>query len=308
MRIVSVCVNDWANYSYEISESMKLVGLDAETFKTRPHAYQYRKEATIASIKRIQQELARADVIMVMHSAPYFYQFVKDLRKPIIVWHTGTGYRQSPEKFNDMWNPIASKVVCCLGEFMFMGCKDPIYFNMTVDTSAFRPNFEPTSAEFLKVGHYPSKPEVKGTEAVSEIFRSLHNNNRLKFDIDNTPLRHNLFLNRMAGCDVYVEMMATEQRGKPYGSFGTTALEAAALGKIVITNNVYKDIYREYYGDCKLIIANSSYEIREHLRGLSTLNNKTITEWKKESAQWVDRNHSRYATGQRMLNLLESIL
>ncbi len=309
MRVINICREDYANYGYELSESMKLVGIDAETFALRRHAFGYIKQATHTTVEQIVLQCRKADVIMVMHTDEVLYNVVRAFRnkKTIIVWHTGTRYRQNPDKYNQMWNDVADKVVCCLGEFMDMGCKNPAYFNMTIDVDSFVPNFKAQNP--LLIAHYPSNQIVKGTATVKMILSEIRNGNRGKVvtSIDTAIIRHDRSLIRMRQCDIYVEMMATEQTGKRYGSFGTTALEAAAMGKIVVTNDTDAHIYKEHYGECALIICNDVDSMKEKLNELANMPIQKIIELKKQSRLWVERNHSRKSSGIRMIKLLKSM-
>lgn len=309
MRVINICREDYANYGYELAESMKLVGIDAEAFVTMRHAFGYAKQATHTNVVHIMNECEKADVIMVMHTDDVMYNVVIPYvgKKPIIIWHTGTRYRQNPDKYNKLWNPIATKVVCCLGEFMDMGCKKPEYFNMTINTDAFEPSYKTQTP--LMFAHYPSNPIVKGTAEVKRILSEVRNGNRgrIMCSIDTSIIRHDRSLIRMRQCDVYVEMMATEQNGKRYGSFGTTALEAAAIGKIVVTNDTDAHIYKKYYGDCALHICNTVDEMRMKLHELANKTVPEIVELKKQSRLWVEKNHSRKSSGMRMIKLLKSI-
>lgn len=309
MRVINICREDYANYGYEIAESMKLVGIDAEQFVLRRHAFGYVKQGTFATVARIIEECEKADVIQVMHTDDVMYNIVLPFhkKKPIVVWHTGTRYRQNPERYNLLWNRVASKIVCCLGEFMDMGCKNPVFFNMTINTDEYEPNYKTQTP--LVFSHYPSNPIVKGTATVKKLLSETRNNNTGKMlcSVDTNIIRHDRSMVRMRRCDVYVEMMATEQNGKRYGSFGTTALEAAAIGKIVVTNDTDAHIYKKYYGDCALHICNTVDEMRNKLHELANKTVPEIVELKKQSRLWVEKNHSRKSSGMRMIKLLKSM-
>lgn len=75
----------------------------------------------------------------------------------------------------------------------------------------------------LRIGHFPSNPERKGTPAILDALR------QCGFTIDHaTDLPHAELLLRLAGVDVLVEQLYA-------GWYGVTAVEAMAMGIPVIT-------------------------------------------------------------------------
>ena len=96
---------------------------------------------------------------------------------------------------------------------------------------------------------------------------------------------------RYRECDVYVELFNHAIDGRPYGSFGTTAAEAAAMGKVVVTQNLYADFYEREYGDCPLILARTEPSEMMKLQ--------------EAHRQWAVNKHSFKATGERIKKILE---
>jgi hypothetical protein len=94
--------------------------------------------------------------------------------------------------------------------------------------------------------------------------------------------------------------MSLESGGMPFGEWGNTALEAAALGKIVVTNSLNTDLYRAEYGDCALQIANTPEALKETLQRLISLSDGELTQLKLQSREWVENKHSMMPTGERM--------
>ena len=91
-----------------------------------------------------------------------------------------------------------------------------------------------------------------------------------------------------------------ELGGKKFGEWGNQAIEAASIGKVVITNSLSTDLYRKEYGDCALHIANSAEELETHLVDLITMDRKKLLEEKHNSRDWVVSNHSLIATAKRL--------
>jgi hypothetical protein len=286
---------------------MKLVGLNVDTYILKRHPFNYINQANCVTVERIKSECKKADIIMVMHTCGTMWDIVKEMNKPIIVWHTGTRYRQGFEKHNARWNNLALKSVCVLPEFPKLGCSNPHYISMTVDTDVLIPDY--STAEKLRVGHYPSNAGVKGTSRVNLFVEKVSRVSNKKFVYNHSVVKvdFNRQLMRLKNCDIYIEMFAPEQDGFEYGSFGTTALETAALGKVVITNNMNADVYEKYYGACQLIIANTERDFKNSLAELLSYDRDKIIELKYQTRLWVEKNHSRKATGTRILEMLKSI-
>ena len=88
--------------------------------------------------------------------------------------------------------------------------------------------------------------------------------------------------------------------GSPYGNFGITALEAAAMGKPVITNCKDLEVYNKHYGDAFFISANSE---NEFLQVVNELTKKSIAKIISHSTRnLVVKNHSYIATGNYFKN------
>ena len=93
--------------------------------------------------------------------------------------------------------------------------------------------------------------------------------------------------------------------GRPYGSFGTTAAEAAAMGKVVVTQNLYADFYEREYGDCPLILARTEQEFIDKIKWLNTLEPSEMLKLQEAHRQWAVNKHSFKATGERIKKILE---
>jgi len=157
--------------------------------------------------------------------------------------------------------------------------------------------------EELTFAHYPSNAPTKGTEKIKEMMSRFD----VRFLCDTTNVSHDDNMKRISECDVYIELFAPLQNGKPYGSFGVTAFEAAAMGKFVITNSLFHNIYVDAYGtygQCGLLISNTENSFIQTIEYLS----QRITKEEFEHNKIFTRNcivekHSYPATG----NYLKSI-
>lgn len=308
MKVINISHEDYANFSYDNCLAMRSVGIDAEAFILKRHPFNYEKQATVVTPDIIRQKCIHADIIQVMHTCGTMWDIVKGMNKPIIVWHTGTRYRQGYAKHNARWNHIATKHVCVLPELMKLGCKNPEFISMTVDCDKLQPEYSTPS--ILRIAHYPSNSIVKGTARINQMMHKIRMESKKQFMYQCNVNRVSFVnqLNRLKNCDVYLELFAPTQDGFEYGSFGTTALEASALGKIVVTNNINADIYMKYYGDCELMIANTPEQFDLIVKGLINFSPEQIIDKKKKARLWVEKNHSQKATGTRIQAVLKSVI
>jgi len=105
----------------------------------------------------------------------------------------------------------------------------------------------------------------------------------------------------MRKCDVIIETIQPELRGKPFGEWGNTALEASALGKIVITNSIRQDIYiKEYDNMPPLFIANDGDMLEQRIKEICDMDEKVIKGMKQIHLNWVEKYHSIPATAKRL--------
>jgi len=98
------------------------------------------------------------------------------------------------------------------------------------------------------------------------------------------------------------------QGKRKYGEWGMTTLEAAALGKIVVTNFLSIDRYKIEYGECPLFVCNTLEQLEKNILYLSKMNKEEILEKKKETRAWVEKFHSYKAVGERLKGFYEEIL
>lgn len=307
MRVINISHQDYANYSYYNAEAMKYVGVNADAYVLLPHQFGYKKQAIRTSLRDIHKQIQRADVIQVMHSCGTMLDIVKMYpNKKVIVWHTGTRYRKDYNKHNHRWRNIADKTIIALGEFESLAPNSE-YFGITVNVNDYNPKYNAFNP--IKIGHYPSNADVKGTKSILNVINKLKKAypDKFHFKYSTLKVQHEQQQKRMDECDVYIEMCATEQGGNPYGSYGTTALEAAAMGKIVVTNNMWEDLYNRTYGDSALQIANGERALYEKLEDIIHWSHDEIISEKVRSRMWVVDKHSYEAQGNRMINILKSI-
>jgi glycosyltransferase involved in cell wall biosynthesis len=85
-----------------------------------------------------------------------------------------------------------------------------------------------------------------------------------------------------------------------YGEWANTALEAASLGKLVISNTLSADIYEREYGNLGIHIANDAQSLAATIARLVKLNKEQLVIEKKKSRKWAVENHSLEANAIRL--------
>lgn len=288
MRIIFCNYNDYSNLTYGWGESLKSVGVDSHCFTLTRHDFAYSKQAEYVSQDRMLREMQRADIVVIGHSQRFLMEMVKPLNKRVYIAHTGTPYRQAHEDMNTIFNPYVTGTLTDSPEFMTLGAKNIQYVAAAIDTDYYEPYVTlPLNKIFA---HFPSKASNKGTETIRRIFKEL--NAEIWIDENNVSHQENIF--RIRDCDIYVEMFQPEQDGKPYGSFGVTAFEAAAMNKIVITNCAHEGIYKQAYG-CNpvIIVCNNENDFKLKVSSIIKFGSPLL----KSPREWIINTHGYNATG-----------
>jgi len=164
--------------------------------------------------------------------------------------------------------------------------------------------FENKINELRQVLHCPSNFEKKGTSqfitTMTELEKSIPN---FRWSVGD---RVNWYTNidRIRDCDIYFDACQPILRGKPYGFWGMAALEAAALGKVVITHfNHNEKRYIKLYGKHPLQVANNFNEVKERIIECLTMNETDLKNLQSKTRQWVVKNHSLKVVGKRLRDI-----
>lgn len=263
MKILNISTSDWARFQWDNMNALCSVGIHCDSITRNRHHFYEEQSEIVPEIKDICQRMQDYDVIQFFHDDLNLYRQIKPalLSKKVIVYHTSSAYRATPEGINhEMKN--ADRHVCAMPEFMAM-CPGAIYMVGAVDTDKLYHN-EDNGDGF---GHYPSNPKVKGTDRIIELMSG--SGIELSYSTDQVGYEDQI--KRIRSCKCYIEMF-TERDGnaRPYGDFGITALEAAAMGIPVITNARNWEVYFNVYGRLPFLIANDE---REFLKQVTLVQN-----------------------------------
>lgn len=302
MKILSVCYDDHANLMYNITEAMKVAGADARCCKRVRHPFNYPSQAPLANLHEMVKACRDADIVQVFHSYNEAALFSGNAKK--VVWHTGTSYRLQVQQMNDFFNDRVALTMTDQTEFLKLGASNIHYLTSPITTA---PIDKEVKRPYL-IGHYPSNPAVKGSEEIIRIVNTFIEKNQGSFTFDYSAERvsHEANLRRVAACDIYIELFAPLQHGQEYGCFGLSALEAAAMGKIVLTQDMNKAEYRNTYGGKygPFFLIPDEETFTRTLRILSTMQEDDLLWFQRNKREIALRNHSPRATGEKLMGLL----
>ncbi len=305
MKIVSICYDDHANFMFDNTKALISVGINAISFKRRAHPFGYKEESQIGTNDEIIRAIKDSDIIQLFHSDSTWLDYAHKLNKRIIVYHTGTAYRLNSESCNQLFN---DKVEICFTdqcEFIGLGMKNETYIATAVDTENIIPDLS-NCKNWSLFAHYPSNAGVKGSDKILDMMNHVLNENinDVTFKFDFSQLSHTEQLARMNECYCYIEMFAPTQFGKPYGCYGVTAFEAAALGKLVITNNIHEEVYKNAYGFCPFVICNTEEEFISKTIDIMHMESDEIMHRMSITRGWIEKKHSYKATGEYLKKCL----
>lgn len=298
MKVVSVSSDDWANFAYQFSESLKAVGVDSHSYCLNNHVFDYPKQSTKVSAEDLLWLTEDADFVVVHHSCYELLPYINP--KNVIHYAAGSKYRQSHKLINEYFKHAKATFIA-LPEFQTLA-KNPFYVVGAVDTESLKPSLI-TMCNGATFGHFPSNHEVKGTSTIVNLMREFP----IPFITSNIKVSYSEQIDRMRLCDVYIELLSPTQGGKQYGSFGMTCLEAAALGKVVITQNLTGEkLYQDTYGEFVPLAVNDELHFKRMITSVIAHQNNLI-EAQHDSREWVVKNHSYKATGERVKSILETL-
>jgi len=315
---------DWSNYTYKTSESLRKLGLSVLGFKGSPHQFNYPFQLPIyyglvnappycmfpiiTTCHSLKKYIDRAKVIW--FSAETFINTGANLHgHGVVVDYGACTYRMEPERCNAIFNPIVDDTVILFPALLGHGGKNEHLIYYPVDTGMFIPRYKLKGDRPLRIGHFPSTTENKGSDVIQQAINNVNNDYSGKFEyfgpkhpdikvVSEVDWMFNL--ERMASCDIIIETVKPVLKERPFGEWGNQALEAASLGKIVITNSIHNDIYMKEYGDHELILANNQEQLENQLVNIFQMTDTDILNKQHAVREWVVKKHGMIPTAQRI--------
>ena len=296
-QVLFLATNDYANAGSLYSKALNSVGIQSTVVIEKGHKFGFPNQGTIVcDPKKRQKMIDNTDIVVFLHSVftPGNY---KDKR--LFVFHGGSRYRRRQVSINKLFNPIIEKSIIQTAEMLGKGAKNEVWLLPPVDTLLIKPDYSMINPSMLMFAHFPDKPEYKGSAIINPIINQImddkkytrkigykYNKKRVIWDKNIIRIKNS--------CDVYIEQIGF------MGNWSITALEAAALGKIVITNFESSALYKQEYGEHKILVANTTTKLKDIIQQLLDLDQDRIIELKKETRKWVEEYHSFEAVGKRM--------
>jgi len=319
--------NDWANTGYRFSKCLGMLGLKVLYLKGSEHKFGYPEQAPVdVTLSKMYEKypvkvhaphfasLAKASRSIHYIASSYIDTGIDLKGKNVVVQHGGSTYRIEPKKANDTFNPFTSASIIQCPDLLNLGANNEHLIYYPVDTQFIQPHYRKSTGK-IRVGHFPSSPQNKGTAKILTVIQEMNKDPDLKdkFEYVGVLNPHGLGhqvsweqnLDRMRKCDIIIETHQPELKldgrsSKVFGEWGNTAIEAAALGKSVITNSLTLDLYNKEYGNMGLHIANDKEMLKTHLYNLIQLGRNNLLADGARTRDWVINNHSMEATAIRL--------
>jgi len=289
---------DWANVGYTFAKAVKIAGGDAEAFSLRPHPLNYTESSKVVGLAEIRKFVqAHCKTLVWMHSQMVIPPI--DSVKKFAVFHGGSTYRNHTKKVNKRFNPIVDVSLTQTQDLLSRGAKNEKWFIPPVDTELLRPDYNTYKLRLF--AHFPSGGR-KGTVNIDAVMKDVQNHHRLSWKTSKRTLPWEQNIERMRKCDVYIETM---RGGVDRLAWGVTALEAAALGKVVLAN--FKDPlqYESEFGvRCPILGNNTKEELEANVYKMLNATDSQLHSWRRDTRKWVEETHGMRPTGQRLLEIL----
>ena len=302
-KVLLVAQVDWAYMGYTLSQCLKTVGVEAEMLVRQPYTYRPGCGRPFTTTEQVKKYAEQADIIQFMHGQ-WIDSGVDLSRKRVFVYYGGSNYRLDPGGISDWFNPIVEKSIIQTGDLLGLGAKNEVWLLPAVDTDMLKPIYKRTSNKIV-IGHFPSST-AKNTAQIEKVVQQLipKYGNRFEYISDTGTMRWDKHIKRVSMCDIYIEACTPIQQyhGKAlkYGEWGVAGIEAAALGKIVITHFLSHKRYTQEYGKCELCVANEPTDIATNIEKLLALSDDELLKRRKATRAWVKKFHSLEAVGTKL--------
>lgn len=305
--VVFFCRDDWANVGYSLEASLNAAGYNAKSLKLRAHGFCYSNESEIiGSVEEATPFAKNSKWIVLMHSytpIPGWYKNKLPFQKRA-VFHGGHDFRLKQDIINKIFNQYVDVALIQTRDLWNKNTIGKRWIFPGVDVEQIKPSSFYSGENPIRIGHFPRDVGPKHTRRIVNAINTLENFKHLKFSWEHDvgkmiPQLRNVY--RMDQCEIYVESLCTERRGYAISEPGLTMLEAAALGKIVVTVFGSKSEYeKEFNTKCPILPVSNEKELIEVLEDLVLKPPEYIRGLQKETREWVVNNHSYKATGQRL--------
>jgi len=304
--------DDAGNAGYRYSRCLKLLGLHVRAYKQRPHELGYPEQLPLLPLApQLMHDAREARVLFFTNSSKW--DMGVDLAKKFVVCHHGgTPYRVGHKNVNAVCNEFVDASIFCTPDLLGLGAANEHWIANPVDTDTLRPTWRPVGGKVV-IGHFPNRGrEYKGTDVIEAVMRRLQADpqlcDRFEYVSDESLVPWHEQMHRYRRCDVLIEACGAQSpKGYKYGEWGSTALEAAALGKVVVTSCLHRELYEQEYGDLALVVANNAWELDARIKALLALPTDMFRCTQELTRDWVVKHHSYPATAKKLADRIFSV-
>jgi hypothetical protein len=321
-RTLLMPYDDYSNCGYHMTAALNSVGHYTLGAKWVKHYFGYPNELPLLKTKASINGLYRgSDIIVYFHNRWIFGSGARDTRvfrlkdkygKLFSFFVGSREYRADPDGYNSFYNGFINFSLCHTPELMPLGLKNPHWYIPPLNTDELRPVYLIDDGP-LKIAHFPNGPQNKNTKSINKVIKSLrkeglpfiymHRSSSYTKGLHRTWVD---YIKQISLCDVYVESQAYTLDNKKLGMWGVTALEAAALGKIVVTCFNFQEEYKALHGvPCEMVASNSEVELYDTLKGLIKMHKGLLRRKAEDTRLWVEKVHSYQPSGIRLVEIFK---
>jgi hypothetical protein len=252
--------------------------------------------------------------VVLMHSrSPSFFKIEKRSWQKWAVYHGTSPFQERLLGFNK----VVDVQFCQTANLLGNGLINEQWLTPPVDTEYIKPIFsepEIVKNKGVTFRHNPREGGTKGTPLINEVMEKFKGRCKYESSLDTEtggliPWSENI--KRMGQCDAYIVSMGFPIMvdSKPSwttltGEWGVTALETAALGKIVVTQFGGLSKYeKEYNCVCPFVLIEGD-RLDATIEKILSFSPEKIVEIQKQTRKWVEDFHSYKPTGLRLKKFL----
>jgi len=299
MKIALISDQDFGNLGYQYADALCQVGIESKSFSLTKHPYSYERQSVIVKPEELSDSIQKYDIVILMHTSIKLIKYIGD--RPWFVMHGGSRYRQGHEAANEVLKNAKGAIIQT-PDLLGLGAINEELICAPIDLN--RIPYIPFHKAKHRFGHYPSNIQSKGTNQI----KLAANQARIDLDVNTQLLPHRDNLKRIGECEVYIELFNPLQRGKPYGTFGITALEAALIGRPVITMCANYDKYMERYDNDYFDIVTTEAELIESMQDCQQASVQSLEEWGLRCRDVVATMHHPARIGNQLIEFINSKL
>jgi hypothetical protein len=336
--ILFLAIGDWGNVGASLAAAGRSVGMDCISFDYCHHPFDYHIKSSLLdevdpnskgtghwNMKKYADEFKA--VVLMQSRSPGFFAVEKRSWQKWAVFHGTNPFQPSWVDFNK----ICDVQFCQTSDMLGHGLVNEQWLIPPVDTEYIKPIFsesETIKSKGLIFGHNARHGGTKGTPFINEIMEKFRGRCTFESSSEVTvggiiPWSENI--KRMGKYDVYIlalgipimlekEQLAINSNGVEYytklswttltGEWGITALETAALGKIVVAQFAGISRYeKEFNCVCPFVVIEADH-LDIAIEKVLSFSPEKIVEIQRQTRKWVEDAHSYKPTGLRLKKFL----